>query len=86
MVAGMGAGFRRCYNRGLTNDPFMAGSVTLEAKIGPNGEVVSSKPLHVKGASGTVAACMAAVVNSRVFASPEGGAATITIPVKLLLK
>src|SRR5262249_43081874 len=41
VVAGMAAGFRRCYNKGLTEDPSMKGSVRITARIGPNGEVLS---------------------------------------------
>ena len=36
VVAGMQAGFRRCYNKGLAEDPNMRGSVRITAKIGPS--------------------------------------------------
>ena len=42
VVAGMAAGFRRCYNNGLKEDPNMKGSVRVTARIGPNGEVLSA--------------------------------------------
>src|SRR6185437_1773606 len=35
VVAGMAAGFRRCYNKGLQEDPNMKGSVRITARIGP---------------------------------------------------
>lgn len=80
VVAGMSAGFRRCYNRGLAEDPNMKGSVRITAKIGPNGEVLSATP-SASGLSGTVVGCVVARVQSAQFAPPEGGGATITIPV-----
>lgn len=80
VVAGMGAGFRRCYNKGLQEDPNMKGSVRITAKIGPNGEVLSVSPSG-SGLSGTVISCVASRVSSAQFAPPEGGGATVVIPV-----
>jgi hypothetical protein len=80
VVAGMAAGFRRCYNKGLAEDPNMKGSVRITAKIGPNGEVLSASPSG-SGLSGTVVSCVAARVSSAQFAPPEGGGATVVIPV-----
>lgn len=84
VVAGMAAGFRRCYNRGLQEDPAMKGSVKITAKIGPNGEVLSASPSGGGGLSGTVIGCVAARVSSAQFAPPEGGGATIVIPVSFV--
>lgn len=81
VVAGMAAGFRRCYNKGLAENPEMKGSVRITAKIGPNGEVVSASPSSGGNLSGTVISCVAARVRSAQFAPPEGGGATIVIPV-----
>ena len=80
VVAGMAAGFRRCYKKGLEEDHDMKGSVRITAKIGPSGEVVGVSPAG-SGLSGTVVSCVAARVSSAQFAPPEGGGATIVIPV-----
>ncbi len=80
VVAGMAAGFRRCYNKGLQEDPNMKGSVRITARIGPNGEVLSASPSG-SGLSGSVTSCVAARVSSAQFAPPDGGGATIVIPV-----
>jgi hypothetical protein len=80
VVAGMQAGFRRCYQKGLAEDPNMKGSVRITARIGPNGEVQSVSPSG-SGLSGTVVSCVAARVSSATFAPPEGGGATVVIPV-----
>jgi len=81
VVASMAAGFRRCYQRGLAEDPNMKGSIRITARIGPNGEVASASPGGGGGLSGTVTSCVAGVVSSRTFDKPEGGGATIVIPV-----
>ncbi len=80
IVGAMAAGFRACYNRGLSEDPTMKGSVRITAKIGPNGEVVSATPSG-SGLSPSVIACVVRRVQSATFSPPEGGGATIVIPV-----
>jgi hypothetical protein len=81
VVAGMAAGFRRCFAKGLQADPTMRGSVRITARIGPNGEVLSASPSGGGGLSGAVIGCVAARVASAQFAPPEGGSATIVVPV-----
>jgi hypothetical protein len=81
VVAKMSAGFRRCYQKGLAEDPNMKGSVRITAKIGPNGEVLGASPSGGGGLSGTVIQCVVARVSSAQFAPPEGGGATVVIPV-----
>lgn len=83
VVAGMQAGFRRCYTRGLQEDPNMKGSVRITARIGPNGEVVSATSAG-SGLSGSVIACVIARVQSAQFAAPEGGGSTVVIPVSFV--
>jgi hypothetical protein len=80
VVAGMKAGFRACYNRGLATNPDLAGSVRISAKIGPNGEVLSASPAAA-GLSPEVVDCLVRRVKSAQFAAPEGGNSTIVIPV-----
>jgi hypothetical protein len=81
VAAGMAAGFRRCFNKGLQDDPTMRGSLVITATLGPQGEVLSASPSG-GGLSGSVIACVATRVSSAQFAPPDGGAATVTIPVK----
>jgi outer membrane biosynthesis protein TonB len=59
----------------------MKGSVRVTAKIGPNGEVLSATPSGGGGLSGTVISCVVARVQSAQFSPPEGGGATVVIPV-----
>jgi hypothetical protein len=84
VVAGMRAGFRACYNRGLAANPEMSGSVRVTARIGPNGEVQSANASPSGSISGDVASCIASRVRSAQFDPPEGGSSTIVIPVTLV--
>lgn len=84
VVARMSAGFRRCYNQGLASNPDMSGRVNVSARIGPGGEVQSVTATPSGTISSDVANCIAARVRSARFDPPEGGAATINIPVTLV--
>jgi hypothetical protein len=84
VVAAMSPGFRRCYQRGLLEDATMRGSVRIAARIGPNGEVQAATPSGGAGLSSGVVACVAARVSSAQFDRPEGGFATVIIPVTFL--
>jgi hypothetical protein len=84
VVAGLRAKFRSCYNTGLQSDPTMQGSVTISAKIAPNGEVSSADIASNNGLSSTVASCIARAVRNANFDAPGGTGSTINIPVKFL--
>jgi len=80
VVAGMRAGFRSCYQRGLAENPDAAGNITLTIRVGAGGEVTG-----VSGSSGTLPASVVACVKARAqaaqFDAPEGGSAVISVPV-----
>jgi hypothetical protein len=86
VVAGMKAGFRACYNRGLASNPDLQGSVKITAKIGPNGEVVSATPSGGAGLGDEVVQCLVRRVQSANFNPPEGGGASIVIPITFALQ
>jgi hypothetical protein len=86
VVAGMRAGFRACYNRGLASNPDLQGQVKIVAKVGPNGEVLSATPQGGGGLGAEVVECVVRRVKSASFAPPEGGGATIVIPVTFALQ
>jgi hypothetical protein len=83
VVAGMRAGFRRCYNRALAQDPSLQGLVSLRLEVAADGSVTkasatSNKPLDV------ARACIEARGASSQFAPPDNGkAASVVIAVKL---
>jgi outer membrane biosynthesis protein TonB len=81
VVAGMRAGFRACYQRGLNENPDSAGNIKLTIKVGPGGEVqgVSASPSGSLPAS--VVSCVQARAQAAQFDPPEGGTAVINVPV-----
>jgi hypothetical protein len=80
VVARMRGRFRRCYQQGLNTNPEMQGSVTLTAKVGPNGEVLGVGG-GGGGSLGPIVGCLKAVVSGGAFSPPDGGSAIITIPI-----
>jgi hypothetical protein len=83
VIAKLRPAFRKCYVTGLNNeDPNMAGSLTVRAKVRPNGEVESADAMSVVGLSPAVAQCVARRVSVAQFVAEGASAATIDIPVK----
>lgn len=80
VVAAMAPGFRRCYVDGLNADPKLSGKTRITAKIGPDGAVVSVTP-STTALNDKVMACVVATVRAARFSPPDGGGATVVIPV-----
>jgi hypothetical protein len=85
VIAGLRGRFRRCYQTGLLSDSTMAGKVVIEAKVGPNGEVMSAGIASNAGLSPAVGQCIAGVVSRATFSAPGGGGATVRVPVTFLV-
>lgn len=80
VVAGMAAGFRRCFKVGLKEQPEMHGTLQLVAEVGPGGEVTSAKASETTTLSNRVVECVTARVASALFAPPEGGRSKLSFP------
>lgn len=83
VVAAMRGGFRACYTRGLASNGDIEGTVRIVTKIGANGEVTSATPSGGGSLGPEVVACIVRRVEIATFAPPQGGNATLVIPVTL---
>lgn len=81
VVAGMRAGFRNCYNKGLQENPDAQGSIKLTIKVGPGGEVSGVTATPSGNLPASVVACVQARARSAQFDPPEGGSAVVNVPV-----
>lgn len=81
VVAGMRAGFRACYNRGLATNPDAQGSIHLTIRVGPGGEVQSVSASPSGNLPGSVVGCVRARASAAQFAPPQGGSAVVSVPV-----
>jgi hypothetical protein len=81
VVAGMRAGFRNCYQRGLAENPDSAGSIRLTIRVGAGGEVAGVTPSSSGNLPASVVSCVVARAQAAQFDPPEGGSAVIAVPV-----
>jgi hypothetical protein len=82
VVAGMRAGFRACYQRGLAENPDAAGSIKLTIRVGPGGEVAGVSASQSGSLPASVVSCVQARAQAAQFDPPEGGSgAVIAVPV-----
>jgi len=73
VVAGMRAGFRNCYERGLAEDANMAGGLRLSLAVGPQGVVVDVDVKQTGQAiSAAVKDCIVGRAQFAQFDRPEG--------------
>lgn len=84
VVAGMRAGFRSCYNRGLAENPDAQGSIRLSIRVGPGGEVQGVTASASGNLPGSVASCVQSRAQAAQFDPPEGGSAVIVVPVSFV--
>lgn len=84
VVAGMRAGFRRCYQRGLDANPDIGGSISLTIQVGAGGNVSSVSGGSSGNLPGSVVECVKARARAAQFAPPDGGSAVISVPVSFV--
>ena len=81
VVAGMRAGFRSCYNRVLSDAPESSGNLRLRITVAASGAVSQVSAAPSGNIPGALVACVKAQASAASFSPPEGGTATITVPV-----
>jgi tetratricopeptide (TPR) repeat protein len=81
VVSQMAAPFRRCYNAALQVDPNVEGSLRITATVGAQGEVLRATATTRGSLPRATIDCVLDVAFAATFSAPEGGAATIVIPV-----
>ncbi len=81
VVAAMRAAFRACYQRGLDQNPDAQGSIKMGIRVGPGGEVTNVSATPSGNLPPSVVDCVTARARRAQFDPPEGGAATVQVPV-----
>ncbi len=84
VVASMRAGFRACYNRGLSSNPDIEGKIQLAIKVGPTGQVSGVTATKTGNLPADVVDCVKARAASATFAPPTGGGAVVQVPVSFV--
>ncbi len=81
VVAAMRAGFRRCYQLALDQNPDVSGSIKLVIRVGAGGEVTGVSASQSGNLPPSVVTCVKARAQAAEFAPPDGGSAAINVPV-----
>jgi outer membrane biosynthesis protein TonB len=84
VVAGMRAGFRACYNRGLSANPDIQGKIMLKIKVGPTGQVADVTSTTTGDLPPAVVTCVEQRAKAASFSAPEGGVAVVQVPVSFV--
>jgi hypothetical protein len=80
-VAGMRAGFRACYHRGLASDAEQRGSLRVEARLNRLGAVTHATAARTGRLGQEVTDCVVRRVSIMTFAEPEGDGVSVIISV-----
>jgi hypothetical protein len=81
VVAAMRPAFRQCYQKSLDQNPDSQGSIKMAIKVGPGGEVTGVTATPSGNLAPGVIDCVTARARRAQFDPPEGGAATVQVPV-----
>ncbi len=80
VIAGMSDDFRKCYLGALQENAATHGTVRVTVRVEPAGAVVVEDESH-EGLTPALVSCVITRVQSAKFGPPQGGAATVIIPV-----
>jgi hypothetical protein len=64
---------RKCYQRGLEQDPTQSGKLIVSIKVDPSGEVSSASVVSNSGLSAQVASCIVSAAKRATFGQNPGG-------------
>ncbi len=71
---------QRCYERGLTQTPNLAGRLTYSWTIRPNGRVSGVRQSSGSLGNAKVASCISGIIRGIRFPKPRGGPVSVTYP------
>jgi hypothetical protein len=80
VIAGMAGDFRRCHATALQADAATHGTLRVTVRVEVAGGVVVIDESH-EGLTPALVSCVITRVQSATFAPPQGGAATVVIPI-----
>ncbi len=85
-LAGRAGQSRSCYEKALSSNATLEGTLTVGVKVGPTGQVCSARVvadgLHDPGVSN----CVVARFASSTFPAPQGGCAEVNVPLRFMPK
>lgn len=83
-IARLTAGLRRCYERGLTENPEAQGQIQLTFAVGENGEVDDVTATSSGNLPASVVTCVRQRAAYAHFSAPGPGGGAVSVPVKFV--
>ncbi|MCA9490124.1 MAG: AgmX/PglI C-terminal domain-containing protein [Myxococcales bacterium] len=74
------AGMRACYEQALSRNPSASGSIEVRITVGPSGSVSSATTAADTIGDPALASCLVSGAKRMTFPEPQGGSATIVVP------
>jgi hypothetical protein len=78
------AATKPCYDQRLLDDPRLAGRVTVDLRVGPDGKVCSANVTRNELGDSGVAECVVDVLREFVYPPPDGGCVEVNVPLRFL--
>jgi hypothetical protein len=83
-LAAKGGQVRSCYTKALSNDPTLRGRMTLNVRVGVDGQVCSASVGNNALGSQTVADCVLKRFRAGSFPPPQGGCVDAIVPLNFV--
>ena len=84
VLASARAGFRRCYQRALAEDPETTGTVTLTLTVGPDGNVAQAASATNGKFTSSLSSCLETRARVLKFAVPSGSSNKLVVTLTLV--
>jgi hypothetical protein len=85
-LAGRGAQARGCYNKALSNNATLQGTMTVSVKVGPGGQVCSASVTNDTLQDPMVKSCVTTHFRASQLPAPEGGCVDVNVPLRFTSK
>jgi hypothetical protein len=85
-LAGRGAQARGCYEKALSTNTTLQGTMLVSVKVGPNGQVCSASISNDTLQDPMVKSCVTNHFRSSTLPAPQGGCADVNVPLRFMPK
>ena len=85
-LAGRGAQARGCYQKALSTNATLQGTMLVSVKVGPNGQVCGASVTNDTLGDPMVKSCVTNHFRASQLPAPEGGCADVNVPLRFMPK
>ncbi|HKY40066.1 MAG TPA: AgmX/PglI C-terminal domain-containing protein [Polyangiaceae bacterium] len=85
-LSGRAGQSRSCYEKALSSNPTLEGTLTVGVKVGPGGQVCSARVVSDGLRDPGVSNCVVNRFAGSTFPAPQGGCAEVNVPLRFMPK